>query len=57
MLRAIWFCSVFLLHLLKQNGIWIVIDIGDEVTWQAGQGGTHLAFLLVGEYPQSPLKR
>lgn len=22
--------------------------------WQAGQGGTHLAFLLVGEYPQSP---
>lgn len=46
MLRAIWFCSVFLLHLLKQNGIWIVIDIGDEVTWQAGQGGTHLAILL-----------
>ena len=23
--------------------------------WQAGQGGTHLAILLVGEHPQSPL--
>ena len=24
-------------------------------SWQAGQGGTHLAILLVGEFPQSPL--
>ncbi|MFP3156511.1 hypothetical protein LQZ18_19245 [Lachnospiraceae bacterium ZAX-1] len=32
-------------------------DIVCEQKWQAGHTGDHRMLLLVGEYPQSPLKR
>ena len=45
----------FSFNILIEFSAFIVAGVNVEVKWQAGQGGTHLAILLVGEHPQSPL--
>lgn len=43
--------------LMDQKILTDVINYIEEQSWQAGHTGDHRMLLLVGEYPQSPLKR
>ncbi len=47
----------FSFNIFNRISAFIVVGINVEAKWQAGHKGDHLIFLLVGEYPQSPLKR
>ena len=47
----------FSFNILIEFSALIVAGVNVEVKWQAGHTGDHRMLLLVGEYPQSPLKR
>ena len=50
------FAAFFFLN-FNRISAFIVLGVNVEVKWQAGHTGDHRMLLLVGEYPQSPLKR
>ena len=47
----------FSFNIFNRISAFIVVGVNVEVKWQAGHTGDHRMLLLVGEYPQSPLKR